>query len=262
MITKAMVFAAGIGTRLRPFTDHCPKALVEVGGVPMLRRVIDKLINAGITEIVVNVHHFADQIKEYLESNRNFGIEIHISDESDKLLDTGGGILKAAGWLENGDSPFLVHNADILTDFDIKKMLHAHESQHRDVTLLCDERTTSRYFLFDSNMRLRGWTNKKNGEVKPAGTDISVYNLRAFGGVHLIQPTVISAIRSYCHQMAAAKVVEAKEYSFSITDFYIDYCGKLNIGGYQPAERYVWHDIGKPESLRIAEEQILSAKSL
>lgn len=261
MITKAMVFAAGKGTRLRPFTDHCPKALVEIGGVPMLRRVIDKLIKAGITEIVVNVHHFADQIKDYIATNRNFGIDIHISDESDKLLDTGGGILKAAEWLSNGGAPFIVHNSDILTDFDLKKMEHAHESSQRHITLLCDRRTTSRYFLFDAEMRLHGWTNVNSGQTRPTDMDASVYDKRAFGGVHIIETEVISEIHSYCRRMAAINGLAPTEYSFSITDFYIDYCEKLNIGGYQPTESYMWHDIGKPESLRVANEQILSAKS-
>lgn len=261
MITKAMVFAAGKGTRLRPFTDHCPKALVEVAGVPMLRRVIDKLIEAGITDIVVNVHHFADQIKDYLENNRNFGIDIHISDESDILLDTGGGILKAAKWLEDGNKPFLVHNADILTDFDIREMEKVHESQHRDVSLLCDERATSRYLLFDSEKRLHGWTDVSSRQVRPVGTEVSAFEKLAFGGVHILRPEVISEIRRYCQKMAAVNGVEAAEYPFSIINFYIDYCGILNIGGYQPREHYMWHDIGKPESLKLANEQILSANT-
>jgi NDP-sugar pyrophosphorylase family protein len=127
---KAMIFAAGLGTRLRPLTNDRPKALVEVGGVAMLERVINRLKSHGITEIVINIHHFGEKIIEFVKQNNDFGITIHISDERDLLLDTGGGILKAQQWLD-GEEPIIIHNADILTDFDLHKMVKQHIEKYR-----------------------------------------------------------------------------------------------------------------------------------
>lgn len=239
---KAMIFAAGLGTRLRPLTDNKPKALVEVGGVPMLERVILRLKQSGIGEMVINVHHFGQQIVDFVRSNNDFGVKIHISDERDLLLDTGGGILKARQWLD-GDEPVIIHNADILTDFDLSSMLTQHRIAEADATLLVAERDTARYFVFDKSMRLRGWTNVKTGDVKPlaltfTGDDV----LRAFGGVHIVSHKVFESLESYSDNP-----------KFSITSFYIDKCRELNIGGYTPRESYQWHDIGKLESLKIAE---------
>ena len=134
---KAMIFAAGLGTRLKPFTDFHPKALAEVCGRPMLGVVIERLKMAGISEIIVNVHHFADQIVDYLHRNNDFGVRLHISDETSELLDTGGGILAARRWLD-GDEPFVVHNADILTDVDIAGMLSVARSTGAALTLLVE----------------------------------------------------------------------------------------------------------------------------
>lgn len=258
MITKAMVFAAGKGTRLRPLTDHMPKALVEVGGEPMLKRVILKLKEVGINEMVVNVHHFAVQVKDYIASNNQFGINIHISDESDRLLDTGGGILKASSWFEADSEPFVVHNVDILTDFDLTFMINDHKSHRRDITLLCDNRKTSRYLLFDKNMRMHGWTNVNSGQVRPAQLDPKAYEHLAFGGVHIIQPSVLKDIRDYCKKRAEESHVQQSDYPFSITDFFIEYCKKINIGGFRPAVPYIWHDIGKPESLEQANSHFVA----
>lgn len=164
---KAMIFAAGLGTRLRPLTDNCPKALVEVGGKPMLGRVMQRLIDAGVTEAVVNVHHFAGMIKEYLTANNNFGITVHVSDESDLLLDTGGGILRARQWLDGGE-PFIVHNADILSDVDLAAMYRAHEASGADATLLVAHRQSSRYLAFgNADSRLHGWINTTTGQTAP-----------------------------------------------------------------------------------------------
>ncbi len=239
---KAMIFAAGLGTRLYPITESIPKAMVEVGGVPMLRRVIEKLKAIGVNEMVINVHHFADKIIDYLHSNNGFGVEIHISDERDLLLDTGGGILAARRWLD-GDELFIVHNADILTDFSLKDMLSAQRNGQYDATLLVSGRTTSRYLLFDNTGRMAGWKNSKTGEVRPAGLDDRNLQCAAFGGVHVMSPSVFPALEKYSSENGRV---------FSITPFYISECGRLNIHGYRPFGDYAWFDIGKPETLESA----------
>lgn len=150
---KGMVFAAGLGTRLRPLTDSVPKALVELDGVAMLERVLTRMKSYGIGEAVVNVHHFADKVRDFLREHDDFGMRLHISDESGMLLDTGGGVAAAADWL-SGDEPVLLHNADIYTDVDFAEMLMEHEASGVDATLLTGHRATSRYLLFDKNMRM------------------------------------------------------------------------------------------------------------
>ena len=161
---QAMIFAAGLGTRLRPLTDTMPKALVRVGGEPLLHRVVMNLKKAGFERIVINVHHFAEQIVDYLKTNDNFGLDIRISDESDALLDTGGGIRKAAP-LFDPSSPILIHNVDILHNVDLAKLYDT--AADNDATLLVSRRDTSRYLIFNEEMRLNGWINIKTGEVKP-----------------------------------------------------------------------------------------------
>ncbi len=242
---KALIFAAGLGTRLKPFTLEHPKALVPVGGVPMLGRVINKLTSCGVTEIVVNVHHFADQIIDYINRN-NFDVTIHISDERDKLLDTGGGVLKAREWLD-GDEPFIVHNADILTDVDILDMYKSHLNSSADVTLLCAARNTARYFFFDKDSkRLAGWANIQTGETRPAGfVPQDGMMQRAFNGVHIMSPSIFKVLEHY-----------SSEPKFSISNFYIDRLHDLSICAYCPDYEYNWLDVGKPETLAIANQQI------
>ena len=243
---KAMIFAAGLGTRLRPLTNDRPKALVEVGGVAMLERVITRLKSHGITEIVINIHHFGEKIIEFIKENNNFGITIHISDERDLLLDTGGGVLKAQQWLD-GNEPIIIHNADILTDFDLHKMVEQHINSNADATLLVADRKTARYFYIGENNRLNGWTNISTGEVKPADyIALNTDKLRAFGGVHIVSPSIFSELQNY-----------STEPKFSITPFYIDRCKDLKIMGYTPNEKYQWHDIGKIESIAIAEQEFI-----
>ena len=152
-----MIFAAGLGTRLTPLTDHMPKALVPVAGKPMLEHVILKLIASGFDEIVINVHHFAEQIIDFLKDKNNFGIKIWISDETEELLDTGGGIKKASSLLND---PFLVHNADILSNVDLKPLYDFHLASESAATLLVSPRKTVRYLLFDQTHRHCGWINK------------------------------------------------------------------------------------------------------
>ena len=243
---KAMIFAAGLGTRLQPLTNDRPKALVEVGGVAMLERVITRLKSHGITEIVINIHHFGEKIIEFIKENNNFSITIHISDERDLLLDTGGGILKAQQWLD-GNEPIIIHNADILTDFDLHKMVEQHINSNADATLLVADRKTARYFYIGENNRLNGWTNISTGEVKPADyIALNTDKLRAFGGVHIVSPSIFSELQNY-----------STEPKFSITPFYIDRCKDLKIMGYTPNEKYQWHDIGKIESIAIAEQEFI-----
>ena len=242
---KAMIFAAGLGTRLRPLTNDRPKALVEVGGVTMLERVIMHLREAGITDITVNVHHFGQQIIDFLEARHNFGLTIHISDERDCLLDTGGGILHARQWLD-GDEPFVVHNADILTDLDLRAMMERHTHSGADATILVKKRDTQRYLLFDQDHRLQGWTNKKTGELRPQSLTREralTLNELAFGGVHVISPSIFKELEPYGRQQA----------KFSIIPFYVDHCHTLHIQGYEPASQYRWLDVGKPETLAQAE---------
>ena len=240
---KAMIFAAGLGTRLRPLTDNMPKAMVPVAGKPMLQRVIENVAYYGFHDIVVNIHHFGQQIIDFLATNDNFGQNIVISDERDLLLDTGGGIKKARHLLNDGE-PFLVHNADILTTLDLRRMYQSHCESDADATLLIKERKTERYLLFDDNNRLHGWINKKTGETRPSCFDHTKHSYQefAFGGIHIISPTIFDTLESY-----------SNEPKFSITPFYIDKCRELNIQGYNPSG-YEWFDIGKPETLELANQ--------
>lgn len=244
---KALIFAAGLGTRLGSITQTTPKALVKVGGEPMLKRVITKLKDAGISEFVINVHHHADSILDYLSANNNFGASVSISDEREMLLDTGGGLLKAKNLIA-GDEPILIHNADILTDFKISGMIEEHIRCEADITLLVSDRTTSRYLLFDNNKRMRGWTDVRTGEIRtPWDKEASnEWQKLAFGGVHIINPSIFPCLEAF-----------QTEPKFSITPFYTASCKKLNIHGYIPEEKYNWIDIGKPESL-IAAQNIVS----
>jgi len=159
-----MIFAAGPGTRLHPLTKNTPKALIEVGGETLLERIIQKLRNYGISEIVINVHHLADQILAYLKANDNFGVTIHISDERHQLLDTGGGLKQAAPLLK-GNEPILIHNVDVLSDTDLNELVDFHLREEALATLLVRERKTQRYFLLDQNNRLVGWENMRTGQA-------------------------------------------------------------------------------------------------
>ena len=201
---KAMIFAAGLGTRLRPLTDTMPKALVPVGGKPLLLRVVEKLKDAGFYDLVINVHHFADLIEDYVRANGNFGVRVAFSDERDLLRDTGGGILHARNLLlgdkapdksDSADGFFLVHNVDIISNLDIRWFC----SQARPdalAVLLVSERQSSRYLLFDDSMRLVGWTNVKTGEVKSPYRDLDVSKCHryAFSGIHLVSDRIFGAM--------------------------------------------------------------------
>ena len=235
---QAMIFAAGLGTRLKPVTDTMPKALVPVGGKPLIGHVIGRLKEAGTDKIVVNVHHFASQIIDFLRTNDNFGVDISISDESDKLLDTGGGIKAAARLFDHG-RPVLVHNVDIMSNADLKRLYGSHAGA--EVTLLVSERITKRYLLFDDAMRLVGWTNIETGEVKTPykELDVAACHRYAFSGIHVISPDVFRYMDDFPDK-------------FGIIDFYLKVCDKIEIKArLQEGLRLL--DVGKADTLAEAE---------
>jgi len=240
--TVGMIFAAGLGTRLKPFTLDNPKALVPVGGVPMLERVVRRMVRSGVNDIVINIHHYADKIRRFLKENNNLGANIVLSDESDLLLDTGGGILNARPLLEKADA-VLVHNADVLTDVDLGAMLRNHERSKADVTLLVAKRETSRYLYFDrDNQRLRGWANIKTGETRPDGFMPTDNEPLAYAGVHVFSPRIFPALENYGNANPV----------FSIIPFYTANVDNLDIRGYVQKTEYTWLDVGKPDTLEIA----------
>ena len=234
---KAMIFAAGLGSRLKPLTDTIPKALVPINGKPLLEHIIMKLKNAGFDEIIVNVHHFADQIVDFLQVNNNFGIRIEISDERDMLLETGGGIKKAASFFDDG-KPFLVHNVDILSNVDLQDMYQQALETNSMATLLVSRRDTFRYLLFDDNGNLQGWINEKTGETKSPHHDFNpdLFHKFAFGGIHVISPAVFELMN--------------KQWTgkFSIMDFYLSVCDKAVIQAYAP-ENLQLIDVGKLDTI-------------
>lgn len=250
-IMKGMIFAAGLGTRLAPFTYHHPKALVEVGGVPMLERVILRMRDAGICHIVVNVHHFADQIVDFLKANDNFGLNIQISDESNLLLDTGGGLRKAAECfmsVTDPGAPILLHNADVLTDVDFNAMLSMHRSTDADVTLLCVDRESSRTLWFDSRSGLlQGWENKKDNRYKPEGfvPDTGSQGQSPFCGVHIIEPSSVFPLleKQYPHHTP-----------FSMIPFYLQNTGTLKMHRFMLPQGCCWFDVGSNEKVQRAEQ--------
>ena len=237
---KALIFAAGLGTRLRPLTDRMPKALVPVAGIPLLQRVLLKLKDAGFEDITINIHHLGGQIIDFLQTHRNFGLDIHISDERDLLLNTGGGILHARRFLD-GDEPFLVHNADILTDARLDVLIDTHRRSGAEATLLVSERKTSRYLLFDDALRLHGWTHKQTGEIRPAGLT-GTYRELAFAGIHLLSPSLFRYMDTPLWQGRP----------FSIIDFYLHICPQVRISGCI-AQATHWFDTGTPDTLNRAE---------
>ncbi len=239
-----MIFAAGLGTRLKPLTDSIPKALVPIAGKPLLQHTIEKLSASGFDEILINVHHFSEQIIQFLQQNNNFGLHIDISDESDKLLDTGGGIQKASAFLK-GNAPFLVHNVDILSNADLKELYDHHISQDAMATLLVSQRKTSRYLLFDEQNILKGWINESTGEVKSPypGFSPEKYQRFAFAGIQVISPEIFDRMENMPDK-------------FSIIDFYLSIADKIKIKAY-PVSGLKMIDVGKIDSLKEAEEFLI-----
>ena len=235
MIKKALIFAAGKGTRLKPFTDSHPKALALVNDVPLLERNIKYLQSFGVTEFVINVHHFGEQIVEFLEKNNHFGAKIDISDEKDELLETGGGLLFAQKYLENEEN-FIIMNADILTDLNIHELVKFHETHLPLATLAVSDRNSSRKLFFNSEMVLKGWMNKNSGETKMAEFNSDFKEL-AFSGIHCINSSIFDKIK--------------RRGKFSIMEEYLDLMFENNILGFQHEARLI--DVGRPESVIEAE---------
>lgn len=234
---KVLIFAAGLGTRLKPLTDNRPKALVEVHDEPLLAHVLRKLSKAGYTEVVINVHHFGQQIIDYVEANPIEGVTIRISDERAELLDTGGGIRQAGRLFSDDGHPFLIHNVDIFSNLDLSEFYLQH--QHNEgATLLVSERKTSRYLLFNpEDNRLVGWTNIQTGEVKSPYPNLRMEDCRmyAFAGIHLFSPSLLPLMQSWPTR-------------FSIIDFYLSVADRVPIIGVPKSDLQLI-DVGKPDTL-------------
>lgn len=235
---KAMILAAGLGRRLRPLTDDRPKALVEIAGHPLLEITLRRLREFGTREVIVNVHHFADMVVDYLHKNNNFGMRIEISRE-EELLDTGGG-LKKASWFfqeDHSDIPFLLHNVDVLSTIDFHRLVQGHRDRDALATLAVQKRDTSRYLMFDFDGQLLGRGNRGDAD-KPGGG----LQALAFSGVHVISPRLLSMM--------------PEQGAFSIIDAYV----RLSAEGERilafRSDAYYWRDLGKPENLKQAEQDV------
>lgn len=233
---KALLFAAGKGTRLKPFTDQNPKALAKVNGIPLLERNIRYLQSFGIKDFVINIHHFGEKIIDFLAENKNFGANIEISDEREELLETGGGLIFAKKFLENEDD-FLVMNADILTDLNISDFVAFHLKNENFITLAVSDRESSRKLLFDKEMILNGWRNEKTGEEIFGNTYENLTPL-AFSGIHCISSALLKVMK--------------RTGKFSIMEEYLDLMKDYKIKGYQHHAIIV--DVGRPESVLEAEK--------
>jgi NDP-sugar pyrophosphorylase family protein len=234
---KAMLFAAGLGTRLRPYTNDRPKALVEVQGKTLLQIALERLHSFGVEETVVNVHHFADKVEQHLSDHHNFGLNIRISDERDLLLDTGGGLAKVADYLK--DAPFFIHNVDILSDLDLGALYQAHLQHDRPLsTLAVRQRETSRYLEFSPAGELTGWKNKKTGERRISRATTSVQDW-AYSGIAVIDPKLFAFFPE-------------DQAVFSIIDVWLAAARAKVIRNF-PHDESRWLDVGKPAALEAAQ---------
>ena len=251
---QAMIFAAGLGTRLKPLTDTMPKALVKVGGEPLLKIVVMKLKEAGFERIVVNVHHFAEQIIDYLSANQHFGVDIRISDESNGLLETGGGIKKAQP-LFSTEAPILIHNVDILSNVDLSAFYDYAAKSTAEATLMVSSRVTKRYLLFDDDMRLKGWTNIETGELRgpvaasndPEEREQALHHRYAFSGIHIFHPVLFKAMAQEPDR-------------FPVVDFYLRNASCHDICGFLKKDLQLM-DVGKLDSLEQAEQFLKALQS-
>ena len=235
---NAFIFAAGLGTRLKPLTDTMPKALVPVAGKPLLAHVIEKLKAAGCKKIVINIHHFGDMIIDYVKSQGGFGIDIVFSDEREMLLETGGAIKHAVDLL--GDEPFLIHNVDIMSNVDLQALWSEHINSGSAATLLVSKRNSSRALLFNKESNLTAWTNKNTGEVKTPYENIEIACLEefAFSGIHVFSPQLFKYFGEYPEK-------------FSIIDFYLNTCKAEKIKAFTQDGLQLL-DVGKLDSLEKA----------
>ena len=226
-----MILAAGLGTRLRPITDTIPKALVEINGKTLLEHSIDHLKLFGVKEIIVNVHHFPDQIISFLKKKKNFGLAMEVSDERDQLLDTGGGFKKASPFFEGGE-PFVIRNVDVLSNMDLGAMLSFHKKHKPVATLAVRNRETSRYMLFNERWELIGWTNVSTGEKKLSRKEYKRMYPLAFSGIQVLDPSIIPLI--------------TEEGRFSLIAMYLRLCRENRICAYTDNDSF-WFDAGKRE---------------
>lgn len=231
---KAMIFAAGLGTRLKPFTDHHPKALAEVNDKTLLEHTIRYLQRYGIEDVVVNVHHFADQIEQVIQDNSGFGSWVTISDERDVVLETGGGLQKAAHNFV-GNEPFVVINVDVLTNLDLGQMIEAHRDSDAIATLAVMKRDSSRQLLFDQHMLLCGWTNTQTGQQR-ISREVTWMQPFAFSGIQVLSPAILDMPFTG---------------KFSMIDVYLHYAASYVIKGFDHTGN-IFIDVGKPESLEKA----------
>ena len=241
---KALLFAAGLGTRLKEHTHDKPKALVSLAGKPLLQHAIEHLKQLGISNLTINVFHFAEQVISFVKENNSFGIDIHISDERDQLLDTGGG-LKKAGYFLKGNEPILIYNVDVISNLDLNTLLNYHLENKALATLVVRQRKTSRYLMFDQNLQLAGWKNFSNGETIVSRPE-SFANAQplAFSGIHIIQPEFLELITEVG--------------KFPIMDLYLRLAQHQSIKAFID-ESDLWMDLGKPEQL-LAAEKLFSKK--
>lgn len=233
---KALIFAAGKGTRLKPFTDHHPKALAKVNDVPLLERNIKYLQSFGINDFVINVHHFGGQIVDFLKINNNFNAKIEISDESEELLETGGGLVFARRFLDHGED-FIIMNADILTEININDLVEYHKRMKDFATLAVSDRESSRKLLFNDDFVLRGWLNVQTGEQRLAEFNKG-FKAFAFSGVHCINPVIFNKIK--------------RTGKFSVMEEYLDLMQTEHIRGF--LHQSILIDVGRPQSVLEAEK--------
>jgi len=231
-----MILAAGLGTRLKPWTDHHPKALAVVNGKSLLQRNIEYLQQFGIDQVIVNVHHFHEQVIQAVETNKGWGSSVTISDESEEVLETGGG-LKKAGWFFENDKDLVVMNADILTDLNLTAMIQQHQNTDALATLAVSERTTSRYFLFNNKNELCGWRNVNTNDEKIARPSLDLHP-KAFSGIHVINNRLLSLL--------------AWEGKFSMVEVYLALAKDHFIQAFDHSDS-TFIDVGKPESIAKAE---------
>lgn len=247
---KAFLFSAGLGTRLRPYTNDRPKALVEVGGIPLVEIALGKLRDAGVTDVMVNVHHFADMLEAFLKS-KDFGLNVHFSDEREHLLDTGGGLLKAASFFDDG-KPFFAVNVDIMTGLKFKNVYQKHLALGGLATLAVQKRPSSRNLLFEGhNMRLCGWQNTKTGETKQPRQINGKAVVYSFSGIQVIDPKLLELLQ---RDETLSKLFP-KNTPFSIISVYLALANDFLILGHDHSKDF-WTDLGTPEALMAMEDKL------
>lgn len=236
---KAIIFSAGLGSRLKPYTNNKPKALVKVLNRPLIEHALLTLQHAGIRDIIINVHHYSEQMIRFAKHYQNSSLNIQLSDESKQLRDTGGGI-KQAAWFFDAHQPFLAYNVDILTNLDIQKMVRKHKEEKALATLAVRQRDTSRYLLFNAQQHLKGWKNTNTQEQLLL--EKGDLHKRAFSGIQVINPEILAYM--------------PEKQKFSVIETYLNLCNNHKILAYEHDNDY-WFDVGTPEKLQKAEDYLM-----